>query len=136
MSCPRVIDALRWLAAVVAVTAMVGAGFLLYLTLFILERFGLMAILLAIALWLAATVLWWFVAEAHVPRTRARIGQIFIGALSLALVALAYGAATRGHRIVDGLLMTGTFEAPLAFILGGTLGAFYSLLRFRGTRAV
>ena len=136
MSCPRVIDALRWLAAVVAVTAMVGAGFLLYLTLFILERFGLMAILLAIALWLAATVLWWFVAEAHVPRTRARIGHIFIGALSLALVALAYGAATRGHRIVDGLLMTGTFEAPLAFILGGTLGAFYSLFRFRGTRAV
>jgi hypothetical protein len=75
MSCPRVIDALRWLAAVVVVTAMVGAGFLLYLTLFILERFGLMAILLAIAFWLAATVLWWFVAEAHVPRTRARIGH-------------------------------------------------------------
>lgn len=107
----------------------------MYSTLFVLERFGLMAILLAIALWLTATVLWWFVAEAHVPRTRTRIAHILIGALSLALVALAFGA-TRGLRVVDGLLMTGTFEAPLAFILGGTLGAFYSLLRLRGSRAV
>lgn len=135
MSSPRVIRILRWLAAVAAIAAMVGAGFLMYLTLFILERFGLMAILLAVALWLAATVLWWFVAEAHVPRTRARIGHILVGALSLTLVALAFGA-TRGHRVMDGLLMTGTFEAPLAFILGGTLGAFYSLFRLRGARAV
>jgi peptidoglycan biosynthesis protein MviN/MurJ (putative lipid II flippase) len=136
MLSPRVISTLRWIAAIVAIASMLGAGFLMYLTLFILERFGLMAILLAIALWLAATVLWWFVAEAHLPRTRARIGHIFVGALGLTLVALAFGAATRGHRVVDGLLMTGTFEAPLAFILGGTLGAFYSLLRLRGTRAV
>jgi peptidoglycan biosynthesis protein MviN/MurJ (putative lipid II flippase) len=136
MSCPRVIDALRWLAAVVVVTAMVGAGFLLYLTLFILERFGLMAILLAIAFWLAATVLWWFVAEAHVPRTRARIGHIFIGALSLALVALAYGAATRGHRIVEGLLMTGTLKRHLHLFLAARSEHFIHCFGFVATRAV
>jgi hypothetical protein len=133
MNSHRIIGTLRWFAAVVAFAFMVGAGFLTYLHLFILERFGLMALIVAIALWLAATVLWWFVAEANAPLTRTRIRHILIGAIALGIVGLLVGA--RGdRRFADGLLMAGMFEAPLAFILGGTLGAFYSLLRLRGTQ--
>ena len=133
MSSPRLIGVLRWLAAVVAVAFMIAAAFFVYLNIFILERFGLMALVLAIALWLNATVLWWFVAEAYVARTRVRIRHIFIGAVSLGVVGLLVGA--RGdRRFVDGLFMAAMLQAPVAFIFGGTLGAFYSLLRVHGTQ--
>ena len=126
---------LRWLAALLAVGLMICAGFLMYEAFFVLIRFGAMAIFQAIALWLAATVLWWLVAEFDTQLTRTRIGHIFIGAIVLGVIALLV-SAIRARRLVDGIEMGLDFEAPLAFILGGTLGAFYSLLRLRGSRAI
>ena len=126
---------LRWLAAMLAVGSMIYAGFLMYEAFFVLIRFGAMAIFQAIALWLAATVLWWLVADFDTRLTRTRICHIFIGAIALGIVALLV-SAIRARRLVDGIEMGLDFEAPLAFILGGTLGAFYSLLRLRGSRAI
>src|ERR1700730_3958628 len=95
---------LRWLAALLAMTFMGCAGLMMYKALFLLERFGIVAILTAVALWLAATVLWWFVAEGHLPRTRARIRHILIGGILLGVVGLAV-PVIGSRRIVDGILM-------------------------------
>ena len=132
---PRLITFLRWFAALLAITLMISAAFQLYEAFFVLTRFGLMAILKALALWLAATVLWWLVAEAHLPLIRTRIRHILAGAIVLAAMGLV-GSVFLNRRIVSGLEMGLDFEAPLGFIFGGTLGAFYSLLRLRGTSAV
>jgi hypothetical protein len=135
MLSPRFIGLLRWLAAILAILAMASATFFMYEALFVQSFFGSMAIFSAVALWLAATALWWFVAEAHVSRTRARIRHILVYAIVLAIVAVVF-RAFRARRVVDGIEIALAFEAPLAFILGGTLGAFYSLFRLRGTREV
>jgi hypothetical protein len=131
----RFIRFLRWFSALLAIALMVGAALQSYQAFFVLERFGLMAILAALALWLAATMLWWLVAEAHIPVTRARIRHILVGAITVGALGLA-ASIILSRRFISGIEMGLVFEAPLGFIFGGTLGAFYSLLRLRGTRAV
>ena len=131
----RSITLLRWLAALVAIALMIGAAVQLYEAFFVLIRFGTAAIFKALALWLAATVLWWLAAQGDIPTVRARIRHILVGGIVVALLGIL-ASVILSRRFVSGVEMALDFEVPLGFILGGTLGSFYSLLRLRGTPAV
>jgi hypothetical protein len=126
---------LRWLAALLAIALMIGAAIQVYEAFFVLIRFGMMAIFKALALWLAATVLWWLAAQSDIPTARARIRHILVGGVVVALLGIL-ASIILSRRFVSGIEMALDVEVPLGFILGGTLGSFYSLLRLRGTPAV
>ncbi len=132
----RSITILRWLAALIALAFTVLAAWLAYLTLFVLERFGLMTMLSGLALFSAATILWWFIVEGHIGRVRTRIRHIVSGALLLAAIGVIVSIRLSWPRLDTGFLSGITFEGPVGFIIGGNLGAMYSLLRLRGTPAV
>jgi len=127
---------LRTLGAGLAVVFTVATCVFFYQAFFVLERFGLMAILSALALFSAATLVWWLLAEGHIPRTRARIRHILSGALMLATVGLIASFIMSWPHINTGFFSGLTFEAPVGFIIGGNLGALYSLLRLRSTPAI
>ena len=131
----RSITLLRWFAALLAIGLMIGAAFELYEAFFVLTRFGMMAIFKAQAFWLAATVLWWLAAKGNISTARARVRHILVGGVVVALLGIV-ASMVLSRRFVSGIEMALDFEAPLGFILGGTLGSFYSLLRLRGTPAV
>ena len=131
----RVKTLLRWLGVFIALALLVMAIWLLYEAMFILERFGLMAILMALAMFSGATLLLWCIAEGHLARTRTRIRHIVIGALLLGGIGVLHSIMS-SDRLEAGVYAGLSFEGPVGFILGGNIAAMYSLLRLRGTSAV
>ena len=129
----------RWGAAVSAFALTVTAAWLFYQAFFVLERFGLMAILLATAVLLAATLLWWLFAEGAWARARTRIRHIFFGGLLFAALWVVAEAIVESrvrplHLVLPDMLFNALWVyGPLGFIVGSFFGGLYSLLRLRGT---
>jgi hypothetical protein len=64
---------MRLVAVVLAISLTIGAAWCLYQAFFVLDRFGLMSILLAFALLFLSAVFWWWFAEGGTPEVRRRI---------------------------------------------------------------
>jgi hypothetical protein len=133
---------MRVIAAVLAIVLTGAAAWCLYQAFFVLERFGLMAILLAYALLFLAALAWWWAAGGAAPDVRQRILHILLGgALGSAIVIAVAPIPDFRQRPLRLAISDVAFHAwfdsgPVGFISGSYFGFLYSLLRLRSTKTV
>jgi hypothetical protein len=132
---------MRVVASVLAITLTIGAAWCLYQAFFVLERFGLMSILLAFALLLLSAVLWWWFAEGGSSEVRRRILHVIVGGAigSVIVTGLLFADPAFRQRPPSLHLSDLAFHAwfdtgPVGFIIGSYFGFLYSLFRLRSTQ--
>ena len=131
---------MRIVAAVLAIILTIGAAWCLHQAFFVLERFGLMSILLAFALLLLSALLWWWFAEGVALEVRRRIVHVIAagaigGVILTALLFVDPAFRQRPASLhVSDLAFHAWFDTgPVGFIIGSYFGFLYSLLRLRST---
>ena len=128
---------MRVIAAVLAILLTGAAAWCLYQAFFVLERFGLMAILLAFTLLFLSALLWWWSVEGAAPGVRRRILHIVVaGAVGAALVTAMSAIPDFRQRplrlAIGDLAFHAWFDTgPVGFIIGSYFGFLYSLFRLR-----
>ena len=134
---------MRVVAAVLAIILTVGAAWCLYQPFFVVERFGVMAILLGFALLFLSAIAWWWFAEGALPHVRRRILHIIaagaIGCLTatgLLFLDPAFRQRPLSLHLGDLAFHAWFDTGPVGFIIGTYFGFLYSLLRLRGTKTV
>jgi hypothetical protein len=130
---------LRAVAVVLAVAFTSAAAWFLYQAFFVLDRFGLMAILLALALLLVAALWSWLAAEGSSLQVRRRSLHIFLGGV-IGLASFTTVAAISSFRdsvekvgLADIGFIAGFMYGPPGFVIGSYVGFMYSLFWLRGT---
>ena len=131
---------MRVVAAILAIILTIGAARCLYQAFFVLERFGLMSILLAFALLFLSAVLWWWFAEGSAPEVRRRILHIIASGAtgSVIVTGLVFADPAFRQRPLSLHLSDLAFHSwfdtgPVGFIIGSYFGFLYSLFRLRRT---
>jgi len=132
---------MRIVAAVLAISLTIGAAWCLYQAFFVLDRFGLMSILLGFALLFLSAVFWWWFAEGGTPEVRRRILHVIAGGASGSIIMTALLFADPAFRQrppslhLSDLAFHAWFDTgPVGFIIGSYFGFLYSLLRLRSTK--
>jgi hypothetical protein len=130
---------MRIIAAILAIILTIGAAWCLYQAFFVLERFGLMSILLAFALLFLSAMFWWWFAEGGASEVRRRILHVVVGGAlgsvivtSLLFVDPAFRQRPASLHLSDLAFHAWFDTGPVGFVIGSYFGFLYSLFRLRG----